>query len=75
MNVIEYPPHTPELAPWNYHLFRSIIKKIGSKRLTSVAGVENNIGVLFHSKKKTLTTNPKVKKLVDCIASNGGRFD
>lgn len=40
-DVLPYPPYSPDIAPSDYHLFRSMQNHLSKKRFQSFAEVEN----------------------------------
>jgi histone-lysine N-methyltransferase SETMAR len=48
--VLEHPPYSPDLAPSDYHLFRSMEHFLRAKKFRNVAEIEQNLQNFFDSK-------------------------
>ena len=51
--VMPHPPCSPDLAPSNYHLFRSLQSHLNEKTFDSNEAVQNELIQFFASKKQT----------------------
>ncbi|XP_035744177.1 histone-lysine N-methyltransferase SETMAR-like [Vespa mandarinia] len=50
--VLMHPPYSPDLAPSDYHLFRSLQNSLNSAKLASKEACENYLSKFFVEKKK-----------------------
>ena len=48
--VMPHPPYSPDLAPWDYHLFRSLKNHLNGKTSDSNKVVKNELIQFFASK-------------------------
>ena len=48
--VLEHPPYSPDLAPSDYHLFRSLQHNLRGKQFRTVEEIRENISAFFASK-------------------------
>ncbi|KAJ0174850.1 hypothetical protein K1T71_009958 [Dendrolimus kikuchii] len=48
--VLMHPPYSPDLAPSDFHLFRSLQNSLGSVRLTSREDCQNHLSQFFDQK-------------------------
>jgi len=51
-NIMPHPPYSPDLAPLDYYLFRSLQNFISRKTFTSNDEVKNEMDQLFASKEQ-----------------------
>ena len=52
--VMPHPPYSPDLAPSDYHLFRSLQNHLNGKTFDSSEAVKNVLIQFFTSKNQTL---------------------
>lgn len=50
LEVLPHPPYSPDMAPSDYHLFRSMQHYLAGKKFTSLEDVKNGINQFFCSK-------------------------
>ncbi|KAJ0178716.1 hypothetical protein K1T71_005491 [Dendrolimus kikuchii] len=55
--VLMHPPYSPDLAPSDFHLFRSLQNSLGSVRLTSREDCQNNLSQFFDQKPQNFYSN------------------
>jgi histone-lysine N-methyltransferase SETMAR len=72
--ILDHPPYSPDLAPSDYHLFRSLQKHLINKK--SERFEEVNFAILAYFESKPISFyKAGIEKLVTCwktvIASNG----
>jgi histone-lysine N-methyltransferase SETMAR len=76
--VLEHPPYSPDLAPSDYHLFRSMEHFLRGKKFQNVAEIEQNLQNFFNSKDREFYRRG-IFMLPDmwfnCIDSDGDYFD
>ena len=48
--LVEHPPYSPDLAPSDYHLFRSLQNFLAGQKFSSFEGVQKGITNFFNSK-------------------------
>ena len=51
--VMPHPPYSPDLAPSDYHLFRSLQNHLNGKKFDSNEAVKNELIQIFPSKNHT----------------------
>jgi histone-lysine N-methyltransferase SETMAR len=72
--ILDHPPYSPDLAPYNYHLFRSFQNHLYNKKFESFEEVIDAILAYFESKPRSFY-NAGIEKLAThwetVIASNG----
>ncbi|KAJ0177089.1 hypothetical protein K1T71_007098 [Dendrolimus kikuchii] len=54
--VLIHPPYSPDLAPSDFHLFRSLQNSLGSVRLTSREDCQNHLSHFLKDRKDKNTT-------------------
>ena len=74
--VLPQPPYSPEIAPSDYHLFRSLKNFLRGKRFTNDEQVEAAVSDYFESKKDTNFYERGVRKLSRklVIINHGNHF-
>ena len=76
--VLPYPPYSPDLAPFDYNLFRSIHNALTGIRFTSEQGIKNWLD-LFLAAKPAQFFWDGIQKLPErwekVIASDGQYFE
>lgn len=76
--VLEHPPYSPDLAPSDYHLFRSMEHFLRGKKFRNVDEIEENLQNFFDSKRREFYRSG-IYMLPDmwlnCIDSEGDYFD
>jgi len=50
LEVLQHPPYSPDIAPSDYHLFKSLEHSIRDKKNTSVEQVKNHLDSYFNEK-------------------------
>ena len=55
--VLMHPPYSPDLAPSDFHLFRSLQNSLGSVRLTSREDCQNHLSRYFDHKSQNFYSN------------------
>ncbi len=48
--TLEHPPYSPDLAPSDYHIFRSMEHNLRNKKFKDEIGLENDVINFFNSK-------------------------
>ncbi|EZA47910.1 Histone-lysine N-methyltransferase SETMAR, partial [Ooceraea biroi] len=62
--LLEYPPYSPDLAPSDYHLFRSLQNFLNGKNIASADKVQRELYLFFNSKTSAFFKDG-IFKLVD----------
>lgn len=52
-DLLPHPPYSPDLAPSDYHLFRSLQNSLGGKRFENEQGVREHLDHFFANKPQT----------------------
>lgn len=52
-DVLPHPPYSPDLAPSDYHLFRSLQNSLDGETFQSIEDIKNHLARFFESKDKT----------------------
>jgi histone-lysine N-methyltransferase SETMAR len=60
--ILEHPPYSPDLAPSDYHLFRSLQNHLNNKKFERFKEVNDDILTYFESKPRSFT-RPELKSL------------
>jgi histone-lysine N-methyltransferase SETMAR len=72
--ILDHPPYSPDLAPSDYHLFRSLQNLLNNKKFESFEEVNDSILAYFESKPRSFY-KAGIEKLVTrwetVIASSG----
>ncbi|CAH0400875.1 unnamed protein product [Chilo suppressalis] len=55
--VLMHPPYSPDLAPFDFHLFWSLQNSLGSVRLTSREDWQNHLTRFFDQKPQNIYSN------------------
>jgi [histone H3]-lysine36 N-dimethyltransferase SETMAR len=74
--ILPHPPYSPDLAPSDYHLFRSLEHFLRGKIFTSEAELETNLWAFFESKPREFYRRG-MEKLIERwhnVISNNGRY-
>lgn len=50
MGILPHPPYSPELAPSDYHLFRSLENHLAEKTFEDEEGLKNDLAAYFAHK-------------------------
>jgi transposase len=76
--VLEHPPYSPDLAPSDYHLFRSMEHFLRGKKFQSVAEIEQDLQNFFNTKNRQFCRRG-IFMLSDmwlnCMDTEGDYFD
>lgn len=74
--VLTHPPYSPDLAPSDYHLFRSLESYLAGKSFTYKSEVEEALEVFFTSKPSTFYKEgiENLVKRWNIVAYNGGEY-
>lgn len=67
--ILLHPPYSPDIAPSDYHLFRSLQNDLNGKNFDSVKAVKNHITAFFDAKPRDFFKN-RWKMIVE----NGGEY-
>ena len=62
---ILHPPYSPDLAPSDYHFFRSLQNHLEGTAFATPEEVKNAVRELFDSKPKIFTTMELISLLID----------
>jgi hypothetical protein len=65
VETLSHPPYSPDLAPCDYHLFRSMAHFLRGRRFNNVAELENGIREFFASKDREFYQQG-IEQLADC---------
>jgi histone-lysine N-methyltransferase SETMAR len=72
--ILDHPPYSPDVAPSDYHLFRSLKNHLNNKNFERFEEVNDAVLAYFESKPRSFY-KAGIEKLVTCwkmvIASNG----
>jgi hypothetical protein len=72
--ILDHPPYSPDLAPYDYHLFRSLQNHLNTQKFEGFEEVNDAILAYFESKPRRFY-KAGIEKLVThwemVIASNG----
>ena len=74
--VLPHPPYSPDIAPSDYHLFRSLQNHLSNKIYENDDQLKNDLN-LFFSQKSEKFFEEGIKKLVDRwteVIENGGNY-
>lgn len=55
--VMQHPPYSPDLAPTDYHLFRSLQNHLNTQRFNSVESIKQCLDTFFASKPQSFYEN------------------
>ncbi|KAJ0183883.1 hypothetical protein K1T71_000306 [Dendrolimus kikuchii] len=55
--VLMHPPYSPDLAPSDFHLFRSLQNSLGNVRFTSREDCQNHLSQFFDQKPQNFYSN------------------
>jgi histone-lysine N-methyltransferase SETMAR len=72
--ILDHPPYSPDLAPSDYHLFRSFQNHLNDKKFERFEEVNDAILAYFESKPRSFykaRTEKLATRLETVIASNG----
>ena len=74
--VLPHPPYSPDLAPSDYHLFRSMEHSLREKKFRSAAEVENHLKEYFDSKSESFFKRgiEKLQERWEAVANNEGNY-
>lgn len=50
MEVLQHPPYSPDIAPSDYHLFKSMEHSLRDKKFSNVEEVKNHLDFYFNNK-------------------------
>ncbi|XP_026830138.1 histone-lysine N-methyltransferase SETMAR-like [Ooceraea biroi] len=62
--ILQHPPYSPDIAPSDFHLFRSLQNSLNGENLKSEEAVENHLTNFFQGKPSSFFKNG-INKLVD----------
>ena len=74
--IVPHPPYSPDIAPSDFHLFRSLQHFLGGKRFHDIAAVEIALSEFFDSKKPSFYEEG-IKKLAQRwsdVVNNDGEY-
>lgn len=74
--VLQHPPYSPDLAPSDFHLFRSLQNNLNGKNFGSLVAVENYLKTFFAEKPRSFYEKG-IHQLVErwqTIVENGGDY-
>lgn len=74
--VLMHPPYSPDLAPSDYHLFRSLQNSLGGKKLADRRAAENHLVQFFASKPEKFYTDGimKLREKWQKVIDNNGQY-
>ncbi|EFN76526.1 Histone-lysine N-methyltransferase SETMAR, partial [Harpegnathos saltator] len=52
-DVLTHPPYSPDIAPSDYHLFRSLQNYLNGKNFDSLEALKNGVSSFFESKPRS----------------------
>ena len=75
-DVLNHPPYSPDMAPSDFHLFRSLQHFLLGKRLTFVSDVLNNLDKFFEAKSEEFYRRgiEKLYERWEQIIKNNGQY-
>lgn len=59
--IMPYPPYSPDIAPSDYHLFRSLQNHLDGQKFNSLEGVKNGLDEFFAQKSRGFYTSGIMK--------------
>ena len=74
--VLSHPPYSPDMAPTDYHLFRSLHHHTSGKTYENLEGLEMDITLFFKQKKPEFFLNG-INNLIErwtYIINNNGKY-
>jgi histone-lysine N-methyltransferase SETMAR len=74
--ILDHPPYSPDLAPSDYHLLRSLRNHLNNKKFERFEEVSDAILAYFESKPRRFY-KAGIEKLVTCwemIITNSGNY-
>lgn len=74
--ILPHPPYSPDMAPSDYHLFRSLQNSLNGCKYKSLAEVENHLKNFFGNKPTSFYKNGinKLLKRWEMIVENNGNY-
>lgn len=74
--VLPHPPYSPDIAPSDYHLFRSLEHSLKNKSFKSITDIETHLNFFFASKPKTFFTEgiENLQKRWRTVVENDGDY-
>lgn len=76
LELLPHPPYSPDIAPSDYHLFRSLEHSLRNKNFTSLTQVRNHLDAFFISKEPDFYKRgiEKLPKLWRNVINNDGHY-
>ncbi|XP_055711489.1 histone-lysine N-methyltransferase SETMAR-like [Phlebotomus papatasi] len=74
--IMPHPPYSPDIAPSDYHLFRSLQNNLNGKKFKNVEDVKNHLDTFFNEKPRNFYESG-IRKLVErweWIAEHDGKY-
>lgn len=74
--IMPHPPYSPDIAPSDYHLFRSLQNNLNGKKFKNVEDVKNHLDTFFNEKPRDFYESG-IRKLVErweWIAEHDGEY-